>query len=493
MSMSLSTSTISSTGANQSLYLNANGDGKVEVTDSLTCYDLVSSGNITGANGYFDQLSLDGTTITSSGGSNLTLRSATSTVTIDDNLYVKDLSADQSTWEFYNTSGYGNTSFYNKTNSKLIHLQMGSGVLTGYYNGYERYRTDNSGLIISGKLGIDTGSGTHWAIDASGNLNCAKATNVPASWTNNYYIYMALFDTGNGRLTLHRSDGAERTVDLDGRYALEHSHPYLPLTGGTISGALTVQDKLYIGANHSGIDATSSNSYYYDDLNNTWRTFGWHLNNQEFVIENNSGEVYSVIHSGNITNYTNDGGRVNTSLGSYGSVNVSYEKNGWAGYSIHSGQLEFIHYAYGGAGIRADYGWILYAADPAWTRLYYGGADKLSTSYSGIDITGEVTESSSRRWKTNISTLENSLENVNKLRGVEFDFDEEHGGKHSVGLIAEEVQEIYPDAVNTDEDGEANGVAYSHLVAPLIEAVKELTNKVEAQALEIEELKKRNK
>ena len=79
------------------------------------------------------------------------------------------------------------------------------------------------------------------------------------------------------------------------------------------------------------------------------------------------------------------------------------------------------------------------------------------------------------------------------MRGVEFDFDEEHGGKHSVGLIAEEVQEIYPDAVNTDEDGEANGVAYSHLVAPLIEAVKELTNKVEAQALEIEELKKRNK
>ena len=493
MGMSLSTSTISSTGANQSLYLNANGDGKVEVTDSLTCYDLVSSGDITGANGYFDQLELDGTTITSSGGSNLTLRSATSTVTIDDNLYVKDLSADQSTWEFYNTSGYGNTSFYNKTNSKLIHLQMGSGVLTGYYNGYERYRTDSNGLIISEKLGIDTGSGTHWAIDASGNLNCAKATNVPASWTNNYYVNGASFNTEEGILLLERTDGGEVTVDLDGRYALEHSHPYLPLTGGTISGALTVQDKLYIGANHSGIDATSSNSYYYDDLNNTWRTFGWHLNNQEFVIENNSGEVYSVIHSGNITNYTNDGGRVNTSLGSYGSVNVSYEKNGWAGYSIHSGQLEFLHNGSSSGGIHADYGWILYATAHAWTRLYYGGDKKLSTSYSGIDITGEVTESSSRRWKTNISTLENSLENVNKLRGVEFDFDEEHGGKHSVGLIAEEVREIYPDAVNTDEDGEANGVAYSHLVAPLIEAVKELTNKVEAQALEIEELKKRNK
>jgi len=80
---------------------------------------------------------------------------------------------------------------------------------------------------------------------------------------------------------------------------------------------------------------------------------------------------------------------------------------------------------------------------------------------------------SSRRWKTNITTIENALDKVERLRGVEYDTKAK--GEHNIGLIAEEVGEIIPEVVDYEENGiDAQSVDYSRLVAVLIEAVKEL-------------------
>ncbi len=79
---------------------------------------------------------------------------------------------------------------------------------------------------------------------------------------------------------------------------------------------------------------------------------------------------------------------------------------------------------------------------------------------------------SSRRWKTNIETMKNALENVKKLRGVTFNWKED--GKHDIGLIAEEVGEVFPEIVAYEENGtDAKSVDYARLVSVLIEAVKE--------------------
>jgi len=79
---------------------------------------------------------------------------------------------------------------------------------------------------------------------------------------------------------------------------------------------------------------------------------------------------------------------------------------------------------------------------------------------------------SSRRWKTNIKTLERPLEKVQHLRGVSFDWIE--NGKHDLGLIAEEVGEVIPEVVAYEENGkDAKSVDYARLTALLIEAVKE--------------------
>ena len=89
---------------------------------------------------------------------------------------------------------------------------------------------------------------------------------------------------------------------------------------------------------------------------------------------------------------------------------------------------------------------------------------------------------SSKRWKTNIESIDGALNKVQRLRGVSFDWKE--NGKHDIGLIAEEVGEVIPEIVVYEENGkDAQSVDYSRLVAVLIGAVQE-------QQREIDELKK---
>ena len=104
---------------------------------------------------------------------------------------------------------------------------------------------------------------------------------------------------------------------------------------------------------------------------------------------------------------------------------------------------------------------------------------------NGNALADAHTTPSSRRWKTNIQTIENPLEKVKHLRGVTYDWKE--SGKHDIGLIAEEVGEVIPEIVAYEENGtDAKSVDYSRLVAVLIEAVKE-------QQKTIHELKKDHK
>jgi hypothetical protein len=79
---------------------------------------------------------------------------------------------------------------------------------------------------------------------------------------------------------------------------------------------------------------------------------------------------------------------------------------------------------------------------------------------------------SSRRWKTNIQTLDGALGKVEQLRGVSYEL--KASGKREVGVIAEEVGAVVPEVVTWDKNGtDAQSVDYSRLTALLIEATKE--------------------
>jgi trimeric autotransporter adhesin len=91
---------------------------------------------------------------------------------------------------------------------------------------------------------------------------------------------------------------------------------------------------------------------------------------------------------------------------------------------------------------------------------------------AGKAISDGWTTYSSRRWKTNIQTLQDALGKVEQLRGVSYDM--KANGTHEVGVIAEEVGAVVPEVVTWEKNGtEAQSVDYGRLTALLIEAVKQ--------------------
>ena len=110
---------------------------------------------------------------------------------------------------------------------------------------------------------------------------------------------------------------------------------------------------------------------------------------------------------------------------------------------------------------------------------------KLQTTATGVNVTGalvatgDVTAFSDKTLKTEISTINDALSTVGKLRGVSYKWLKD--GKPSIGVIAQEVEEVIPEVVHTTEyEGkDVKSVDYGKLVGVLIEAVKELKTEVE--------------
>ena len=86
--------------------------------------------------------------------------------------------------------------------------------------------------------------------------------------------------------------------------------------------------------------------------------------------------------------------------------------------------------------------------------------------------------------KDNVKEIDNALEKVSQIRGVEFDWNDNQTvyEGHDIGVIAQEVEKVAPEIVIERDDG-YKAVNYQKLTALLIEAVKELKE-------EIKELKK---
>ena len=96
------------------------------------------------------------------------------------------------------------------------------------------------------------------------------------------------------------------------------------------------------------------------------------------------------------------------------------------------------------------------------------------TSWSGT---------SDGRLKTDIERLPNSLDKLTAINGVTFRWKNKTISQtQHVGVIAQDVQKVYPQLVTTDEHGNL-GVEYASLVAPLIEAVKTLKTQNEQQTI----------
>jgi hypothetical protein len=99
-----------------------------------------------------------------------------------------------------------------------------------------------------------------------------------------------------------------------------------------------------------------------------------------------------------------------------------------------------------------------------------------------IFATGDITAFSDQRYKQNIIRLDRSLDAIRSLSGYSYTRDDYRPGIRQIGLLAQEVKEVIPEAVNYDSINDIYSVNYNCLIAPVVEAIKELYDRSEAQA-----------
>lgn len=104
---------------------------------------------------------------------------------------------------------------------------------------------------------------------------------------------------------------------------------------------------------------------------------------------------------------------------------------------------------------------------------YYGGlaAGRLWSRTHSVE--------SDSRGKQAISPLESSLDKVRRLEGVSYAWSSDPGGDRHLGFLAQAVQEVFPEVVVTGPDG-VLGLEQVGLLAPVVQAIRELSDKVDA-------------
>ena len=120
-------------------------------------------------------------------------------------------------------------------------------------------------------------------------------------------------------------------------------------------------------------------------------------------------------------------------------------------------------------------------------KLYAGSNNgTLNTTWVNDDMTvqGDITSISDVRTKENIETITDGLEIVDSLRGVRYNKIGKEDRK--VGVIAQEVEEVLPEVINTDNEG-MKSVDYGKMVGVLIEAIKDLKSEVDMLKIKLGE------
>ncbi len=258
----------------------------------------------------------------------------------------------------------------------------------------------------------------------------------------------------------------------------------VPATGGTVFGALGVTAELNLVANSAddmadivwrAPDSTERGRLWIGgtigaDNSLTWRSGG-------------SGATHKIYHEGNKPTASDVGAMADG--GFYGTIHFS----NWV---RTTGDTGWFNATYGGG---------IYMGDTTWIRIYNGKkfhiangeGDALNVAggiYAGGNGNfGDVYIRSDKRLKTNLVPLSDALEKVCKLTGYEYDkkkcLSATEYDVHEAGLIAQDVQAVLPAATSevnsaTASGNEENVLTISHggVIALLVEAVKELSEKV---------------
>jgi hypothetical protein len=96
-------------------------------------------------------------------------------------------------------------------------------------------------------------------------------------------------------------------------------------------------------------------------------------------------------------------------------------------------------------------------------------------SYGNLILNGDIYIYSDGRIKENVTTITSALDKVNEMSGITYNIINK--SRREIGVIAQEVELVLPEVIK--EEGGIKTVAYPNMVGLLIEALKELNDKVD--------------
>lgn len=319
---------------------------------------------------------------------------------------------------------------------------------------------------ISGSLGTNAALiRTLSAATVSGSLSATAIAALQAGIVS----ASSIASSAQGEVALTTNGLAATAVDLGLKTDDNVQFANVTVTGDlTVSGTTTTVDSttLDIGDNTISLNGTAAAKGGIEVNDATGTTVSGSLlwdGDNDYWIAGPSGSEQKVFTAGT----TGDGLISGSSLSSAAQGEVALTTNGVAAAAVDLG--------------------LQTSDDVQFNSLGVGTAG--STTTGEIRATNDITAfySSDERLKENIVDLEGALDKVKAMRGVTFDWKElteeerktihSHEG-HDLGVIAQEVQAVYPELVHQRDHGYLS-VDYVKLTAVLIQAVKELSAKVD--------------
>jgi hypothetical protein len=129
------------------------------------------------------------------------------------------------------------------------------------------------------------------------------------------------------------------------------------------------------------------------------------------------------------------------------------------------------------------------------TPLIYGNFETNAFRINGdVEYTGTIGAPSDARLKQNVVELSGVIAKLDQVRGVYFDWipGSDSGmllpDSHQIGIIAQELEQVYPELVITNDRG-FKMVDYTKLAPVLLQAIKEQQSQIESQKSEIQILR----
>lgn len=351
-------------------------------------------------------------------------------------------------------AGYANTT---GSSNQAIGYQAGQNITTGSTNQYIGYQAGQNTTTGSYNQAIGYATGNALTTGTYNLLVGPFAGNSITSGSRNLFIGSNTGTstvTGTDNIFIGPGSGNSNTGS---------SNIYI---GSNAGGQSTSGTQNTVMGSASGSTSGNNNAYFGSGT-------GGSSGDNNACFGSGSGSIVSQGSNNTAMGYqagANMAGASNTMIGALADViDQRFNKAVAIGYNAKAGGNNVM--ALGGTGVDA-------------VKIGIGTTmpGEVLTVQGNILASGTITQNSDRRLKTNIRPLTGALAGIGRLRGVRYVFLPGKGPEgEQLGVIAQEVEKVYPELVRTDKVNGIKSVNYAQLTPVLLEAIKELTQQVDAQ------------